>query len=1013
MPTTTTTVTETTTTTTTTTVLPPPQPQHDVSTLILIQTIGQLEQKIADLVDANQALEKRIDKQGNRIHQLESQDLSRLIREQTVEFIDSQEIDRKIEESVKEVVTASVQHVMRAPLRTRFKDLPTSDMKEILLQRMLEENYDKGHEDHKMAYEALQKSIIHDESEKFDADKAKEQIKKKMASGSNYWNSDSAQDPPPPPSSLTTKRGDQSHISTAPGSSRPADMGSDDEDNSSRHIAKVSLNQEWFKPLSKEERPATPKPVWSIPSSSLHVPNNNWASVIASSFVSPPENSLLSQTGNIGVFIDWFCKKQGITEHTPEHLEGPAYEVVKAFHPDVIHLQFQMEECHKLLTNQVDKGLLRYNVSRPLPLGGPPGQVMIQTEFFFNKDLEYLRFGHKGDRLALSITKMKVASYPDAWLEQMVPDQMWAEEEYMYDISASYGISHWWFKRQQFYIDRHSVVAPRKKIRSLFSLSKSYAKERTKKKSKQDSLKTPSGSPPPPPPPPPPSGAFGASGLIGTSDSAQDPPPPPPSLTTNQAYAAWITTTSIPEPAASSVPKDVLMHEESDFEAQDMGSDDEDSGSRHIPKVSLNQEWFKPLSEKERPATPEPAWSIPSSSLPVPNNNWASAIASSFVSPPENSLLSQTDDIGVFIDWFCKKQGITELTPKHLEVDEGLLRYNVSRPLPLGGPPGQVTIQTEFFFNKDLEYLRFGHKGDRLALSITKMKAASYPDAGLEQMVPDQMWAEEEYMYDISASYGISHWWFKRQQFYIERHSADTNRRAIVRTHMRILSVVRIEVFSLYGYDYMKKIVLRRADNQEYTIAESDFKDLYPSDFEDLYLLNLQGHLNHLPPKDKKILSTAVNLWIRNLVIRKRVEDFQLGIKSYQTQLNLTKPRWEATGLEFMHDYKILDSPRAVVFRDKYGMQMIMRFNEIHKFSDGTLQQIDEALDYRVKEFKVNKVNPGLNTRFWTTNDVIKSKQFMFAIQKRLKLRRIFRNLESFVGGRIREGGYRLLQRTE
>ncbi|GJV34788.1 hypothetical protein Tco_1407265 [Tanacetum coccineum] len=280
-------------------------------------------------------------------------------------------------------------------------------------------------------------------------------------------------------------------------------------------------------------------------------------------------------------------------------------------------------------------------------------------------------------------------------------------------------------------------------------------------------------------------------------------------------------------------------------------------------------------------------------------------------------------------------------------------------------------------------------------------------------MVPDQMWAEEEYMYDISASYGISHWWFKRQQFYIDRHSADTNRRAIVRTHMRILSVVRIEVFSLYGYDYMKKIVLRRADNQEYTIAESDFKDLYPSDFEDLYLLNLQGHLNHLPPKDKKILSTAVNLWIRNLVIRKRVEDFQLGIESYQTQLNLTKPRWEATCLEFMHDYKILDSPWAVVFRDKYGMQMIMRFNEIHKFSDGTLQQIDEALDYRVKEFKVNKVNPGLNTRFWTKNDVIKSKQFMFAIQKRLKLRRIFRNLESFVGGRIREGDYRLLQRTE
>ncbi|GJZ00228.1 hypothetical protein Tco_0517657 [Tanacetum coccineum] len=66
----------------------------------------------------------------------------------------SYEIDRKIEDSVKEVVSSSVKHAMRAPLRARFKDLPTSDMKEILLQRMLEENYDKGHAEHRIAYEA-------------------------------------------------------------------------------------------------------------------------------------------------------------------------------------------------------------------------------------------------------------------------------------------------------------------------------------------------------------------------------------------------------------------------------------------------------------------------------------------------------------------------------------------------------------------------------------------------------------------------------------------------------------------------------------------------------------------------------------------------------------------------------------------------------------------------------------------------------------------------------------------
>ncbi|GJS34785.1 hypothetical protein Tco_0533167 [Tanacetum coccineum] len=226
------------------------------------------------------------------------------------------------------------------------QDLLTSDIKEILLQRMLEENYDKGHEDHKMAYEALQKSILRDESKQFDADKAEKlkKMKRKQdspktppgsplppppsgpsrASGTTRA-SNSAQDPLPPPSSPTTNQGDQSQGSDAPGSSKTAastaytawtmttsrfepsalsipedifmheesdveaqDLVSDDEDIDSRHIPKVNLNQEWFKRLSKEERLATPEPAWSIPSSSLPVPINNWASVIASSYVPPP-----------------------------------------------------------------------------------------------------------------------------------------------------------------------------------------------------------------------------------------------------------------------------------------------------------------------------------------------------------------------------------------------------------------------------------------------------------------------------------------------------------------------------------------------------------------------------------------------------------------------------------------------------------------------------------------------------------------------------------------------------
>nr|GEZ63985.1 hypothetical protein [Tanacetum cinerariifolium] len=421
------------------------------------------------------------------------------------------------------------------------------------------------------------------------------------------------------------------------------------------------------------------------------------------------------------------------------------------------------------------------------------------------------------------------------------------------------------------------------------------------------------------------------------------------------------------EPSISLTPADLEMNEDMGPDEQAQLSNDEDIRSAHIPKVNLRQDWWKPL-EEERPAMPEPAWSIPSSDAPVLPNNWASALASNYSPPPEDSLLVQTGDMATFIYLFCKWRGITELKPQDLEgpafeiikffhpdvihlqyqmkechklltdsVDDPILRNNISKPLPLGGPPGQVTIQSDFFFNKDLDYLRYGSKGSRPALSISKMKATYYPDVGLKQMLLDQFWIDKECKYDIAAMYGISHWWFQRQRFYIDRHMSEGDR-STVRTHIRILSIVRIEFFSIYGYDYMKKIVLRRADLNEHVIAEGDFKYLYPSDFEDLYLLNLQD-----------------------------------STEPYQTLMG-------CHDFEYKHDYVVIDSPRAVIFQDKYGVQMMMRFNEIHKFSDGMLQQIDKALDYIVKEFRINRMNPGLNTRFWTRNDVDRCKAFMFAI---------------------------------
>ncbi|GJU02997.1 hypothetical protein Tco_1113335 [Tanacetum coccineum] len=215
-----------------------------------------------------------------------------------------------------------------------------------------------------------------------------------------------------------------------------------------------SAPDEHVQPLPEEERPTTPEPAWTILPSNVSDVENNWATALASSYEPPAKNSLLAKTVDMTTFLNWYCRQINKSKLTQADLEGQAYEVVKVFYPDIIHLQFQIEECHKMLTDQVDwanpKGdQVRINVNQPLPLGGPPGHVTIQTEFFFNKDLEYLRFGNKGSMPVLSISKMKAAYYPNFGLELLVPEQMWIEDVCTYDISAKYGIAHWWFNRQK------------------------------------------------------------------------------------------------------------------------------------------------------------------------------------------------------------------------------------------------------------------------------------------------------------------------------------------------------------------------------------------------------------------------------------------------------------------------------------------------------------------------------------------------------------------------------------
>ncbi|GJR66115.1 hypothetical protein Tco_0012180 [Tanacetum coccineum] len=124
-------------------------------------------------------------------------------------------------------------------------------------------------------------------------------------------------------------------------------------------------------------------------------------------------------------------------------------------------------------------------------------------------------------------------------------------------------------------------------------------------------------------------------------------------------------------------------------------------------EADTRKDWWKPLPEEERLATPETAWTLLPSNVSDVENNWASALALSYEPPAKNSLLAKTGDMATFLNWYCRQINKSKLTQADLEgqtyevvkvdwanLEGDQVRINVNRPLPLGGPPGYVTIQT-------------------------------------------------------------------------------------------------------------------------------------------------------------------------------------------------------------------------------------------------------------------------------------------------------------------------------
>nr|GFB58514.1 hypothetical protein [Tanacetum cinerariifolium] len=187
--------------------------------------------------------------------------------------------------------------------------------------------------------------------------------------------------------------------------------------------------------------------------------------------------------------------------------------------------------------------------------------------------------------------------------------------------------------------------------------------------------------------------------------------------------------------------------------------------------------------------------------------------------------------------------------------------------------------------------------------------------------------------------------WCPFYRFAINRESA-----LDVYSKRRIIAVTELKIVEWHNYKHLDWISVRRDDDKIYKFKEGDFKRLPLQDIEDMLLL------------------------------LRRVEDLQLGVKRYQKRLNLTKPDTYRPDLKRREAYTAYSNPRGFIYQNKDKKNKLMRIDELHKFSDGTLNDVRNALDNRLKGIRMQY----LPTTIWRRGDKTRAAAMIQAIDKML-----------------------------
>ncbi|GKD98570.1 hypothetical protein Tco_1382467, partial [Tanacetum coccineum] len=168
-------------------------------------------------------------------------------------------------------------------------------------------------------------------------------------------------------------------------------------------------------------------------------------------------------------FSKFVMNRLKIDKLTKAHLVGPVYKLLKGTCQSSVELEYNMEECYKALSDQLDWNnpegdRFPFDLTKPLPL---KGRLIIPSKYFFNNDLEYLKSSDPEKKYTTSITKTKAARYELVGIEDMIPN-LWSITKVGYNKDVEREIKYLgpkhqlWYRSQINKFSKHNVYSTQK-----------------------------------------------------------------------------------------------------------------------------------------------------------------------------------------------------------------------------------------------------------------------------------------------------------------------------------------------------------------------------------------------------------------------------------------------------------------------------------------------------------------------------------------------------------------------